>query len=177
MGIYDRSYYREEPRRGGYGQWSAVTTLIVINVAIFVADMFSPGSHWLSDHMTLEPNLFSHPWQFWQLLTYGFAHDPSNIQHIGFNMFGLWLFGRDVEAVYGRDVFYRVYISLVILSGLAWVILANVLNEQASGAYGASGAVMGITIIHVMHFPEPPNPIHVFHSDADVGRRNHIYRD
>lgn len=153
MGIYDRSYYRDEPRRGGYGHWSAVITLIVINSAVFVANMFSPNGDWLMNHMALPANLFSHPWEFWKLLSYGFAHAPMSIQHILFNMYGLWLFGRDVEVIYGREAFYRVYISLIILSGLGWVILANVLHESGTAAYGASGAVMGITIIYVMHFP------------------------
>ena len=47
MGIYDRQYYRDEPRRPGISSWSAVTTLIVINVAVYIADQFSPG-HWVA---------------------------------------------------------------------------------------------------------------------------------
>ena len=40
MGIYDRDYYRNQPR-GGFGvfaMWSVTTWLIVINVVVFVAD-------------------------------------------------------------------------------------------------------------------------------------------
>src|SRR5436190_19883689 len=128
MGLYDRDYYRNDEPRPGVSSWSAVTTLIVINVAIFVADQFSPelgrsGIHWLDAHMVLRSDLFSHPWQAWQLLTHGFAHDPVSIMHILGNMFALWLFGRDVEGIYGKKEFYKAYFSLLLLAGLAWVVI------------------------------------------------------
>jgi membrane associated rhomboid family serine protease len=168
MGIYDREYYRDEPRRPGVGDWSAVTTLIVINVAIWVIDQFTPNPtrrlgewlvvdssrHWLDAHMQLLPDLFTHPWQAWQLLTYGFAHDPNSVMHILFNMFGLWLFGRDVEAIYGRKEFYRIYVSLLVLSGLGWVAFQMILApDDRAPAIGASGAIMGITMIYILHYP------------------------
>jgi len=186
MGIYDREYYRDEPRRfGAVGQYSAVTILIAINVAIFVADMLTPPTEirvggqlfrvdelpaqlrrevensrdvdvvarWLDDHLALKADLLSHPWNAWQLLTHGFAHSPASILHILFNMFGLWLFGRDVESIYGKREFYRIYLSLVVLAGLAWVILNKLLGEHAPGVLGASGAVMGIMAIYIFHYP------------------------
>jgi membrane associated rhomboid family serine protease len=170
MGIYDRSYYREEPRRGGYGHWSAVTTLIVINVAVFVADMFAPlvqirdpitgmpivlPLHWLDYHMGLMSNFFTHPWSVWELVTYGFAHDPQNLMHILFNMLGLWMFGQDVEAIYGRTTFYRVYFSLLVLSGLAWLVIIQFSHLPFPvPLIGASGAVMGIVFLYILHFPQ-----------------------
>jgi membrane associated rhomboid family serine protease len=171
MGIYDREYYRDEPRRPGISSWSAVTTLIVINVAVFVADMLSPAQfvnvidrrnfvveqvetgRWIDSHLGLRADLFNHPWNAWQLVTYGFIHDPNSIMHILFNMFGLWLFGRDVEGLYGKREFYRIYLSLVVLSGLAWVALNKLLGDNASGVIGASGAVMGVMAIYILHFP------------------------
>jgi membrane associated rhomboid family serine protease len=143
-----------------------VTTLIVINVAIFVIDQFTPQRfrvgewlveskrHWLDFHMQLLPDLFTHPWQAWQLLTYGFAHDPQSIMHVGANMFMLWVFGRDVEAIYGKNEFYRIYLSLVVLSGLGWVAFQMILAPgDRAPAIGASGAVMGITAIYILHYP------------------------
>ena len=108
MGIYDREYYRDEPR--GYslgGDWSAVTTLMVINVAVFLADAFS-SNHWIARTLSLDTgDLFHQPWNVWQLLTYGFVHDPRDIWHLAFNMLGLWVFGRDVELVYGAKSFTK----------------------------------------------------------------------
>lgn len=156
MGIYDRDYYRDEPRRPLMGNWSAVTILIVVNVVIFVLDQFTDqigrGEHWLDAHMALWPDLVSHPWNFWTLLTYGFAHDPSNIMHIGGNMFVLWVFGPEVERLYGRERFMRLYLSLVVSSGLAWVVL-QYFSKTDVPVIGASGAIMGIVAVYVINFP------------------------
>ncbi len=48
MGLYDREYYRNEPRGMMLGSdWSAVTTLIVINVLVFLAELFTTQNHWI----------------------------------------------------------------------------------------------------------------------------------
>jgi membrane associated rhomboid family serine protease len=131
--------------------------LIVINVAIFVVDQFTDrvgrDEHWLDAHMALWPDLISHPWDFWTLLTYGFAHDPSSIMHIGGNMFVLWVFGPDVERLYGRDNFMRLYLSLVICSGLAWVCL-QFFSKSDIPVIGASGAIMGIMVVYIINYPK-----------------------
>ncbi len=151
MGLYDREYYREEPRGIVLGgDMSVNTTLILINVVVFIADMFSEGR--LSNVLALEWNLFQHPLNFWQLLTYGFAHDPSNMWHILSNMFFLWLFGRDMETLYGKRLYLQLYLSLVVLSGFIWLVL-NLLSGTAAMLIGASGAVTGIMVLFVLHYP------------------------
>ena len=162
MGIYDRPYYGDEDDRPETlsGQRSMVTNLILLNVAIFLIDVFTPtlpsGGHWLSHTLAFDPQMLTQPWNWWRLLTYGFAHasiDEGGIFHVGFNMYGLWLFGRDVEAVRGRREFLVVYLALIVLSGLIWAIL-----EAIAGGIrpivGASGAVTGIMILFVCHFPD-----------------------
>ena len=98
MGLYDRDYIRDDEERGSFlgGQHSIVTTLIFINVGVFILDVLMEGK--LSDKLELQSDLFHKPWNAWQLLTAGFSHDPRNITHVGWNMFELWLFGRDVPA-------------------------------------------------------------------------------
>ena len=55
MGLYDREYYRDEKSGIRLGaDWSAVTTLIVINVAVFLADLFTEN-HWISEHFGSSP--------------------------------------------------------------------------------------------------------------------------
>jgi membrane associated rhomboid family serine protease len=152
MGIYDRDYYRDEPRSWPTIGGSMVTTLIVINVAIFVADMFADRQ--LSYYLALHGGLFRTQWQAWQLLTYGFAHDPSNVMHILLNMFALWLFGRDVETIYGPAEFLRIYLTTIVVAGLVWLATDGFWAPEASVMLGASGAVMGIMMIYVMHYPK-----------------------
>jgi membrane associated rhomboid family serine protease len=154
MGLYDRDYYREE--RQGIGlalsSWSAVGTLIAINVGVFILDAFS-NDHWLVVNMAAPvPQLVHEPWTWWRLVTYGFAHDPSDIWHLAFNMLGLWVFGRDVEAVYGRREFFKLYISLIILAGLVNVLIDLAAHNQTL-LLGASGGVMGVAVIFACHFP------------------------
>jgi membrane associated rhomboid family serine protease len=156
MGIYDRDYYRDERRAPLLANWSAVTILIVVSVAFWVLDIFSPAvndqAHWLDAHMALRPELLQHPWYFWTLLTYGFAHDPSNIMHIGGNMFVLWVFGPEVERLYGREKFMKLYLGLVVSTGIAWVVLQYVMGSRQA-VIGASGAIMGIMVVYVINWP------------------------
>jgi len=154
MGLYDREYYREE--RSGFslgGDRSMVTNLILVNVAVYVLDLLFDGA--LRDHLELQADLFRHPWDAWQLLTAGFLHS-RNMWHIVTNMIVLYFFGRDVEGIYGRMEFLRIYLAIVILSSLAWV-LTQVAEGHASPLvvmYGASGAVTGVLKLFILHFPK-----------------------
>lgn len=164
MGIYDRSYYQEE---SGYGfrpgGGSIVTKLIIINVLIFVADLFTPAfevrgdtHHWLSEFLSLKSDVFTKPWNAWQLLTAGFAHAPMDsqrsIMHIFANMLSLFVFGRALEEKYGSKEFLRLYLVAIVLSNLVWAIF-----QAASGipgsVKGASGGVAAIVVVFVLNFP------------------------
>ncbi|HVU88070.1 MAG TPA: rhomboid family intramembrane serine protease [Pirellulales bacterium] len=152
MGIYDREYYQEQ-RPGfvlGGGARTMVTNLILINVAVYILDLFTDGS--LRENLSLRPDLFRHPWNAWQLLTAGFIHS-YDMWHILVNMLVLFFFGRDVEAIYGRMEFLRIYLSLVVLSSLAWVVSQTIWDRHAAAMMGASGAVMGIMVLYILHFP------------------------
>jgi membrane associated rhomboid family serine protease len=155
MGLADREYYRDESREGFFLQdWSAVATLIAINVAVFLAEKFTESARegsWLVENLSLHTDLFKHPWNFWQLLTYGFLHDPADIMHLIFNMLGLWFFGRDIEGVYGKKEFYKTYLSLIILSGLFEVVVKA--SQPGPPLVGASGGVFGIMVLFACHYP------------------------
>lgn len=154
MGIYDREYYRED-EAGSFGPRSAVVTLVLANVGLFIADLVL-GDHvfgrTLFDWLELSPDLFTHPWQAYQLLTYGFVHDPHDLRHIFFNMLFLWFAGRDIEGIYGRQEFFRIYLTAVVVAGVAFVTLGAVTHVQAP-VIGASGAIMAVLALYVMHFP------------------------
>lgn len=99
----------------------------------------------------------------WQLLSYGFLH--GNLNHIFFNMFGLWMFGRDVERMMGARRFLIYYLTCVIGAGIVQLIVAG----TQGGVYptiGASGGVFGILLAFAMTFPNrvimllfPPIPM------------------
>ena len=157
MGIYDRDYYQEEERgryggvgRGGYTSGrSLVVNLILLNAAIYVADVFS-GQR-ISDVAALSSDIFRRPWMWWQFITYGFVHDPHDFTHILFNMLFLWVFGTDVETVYGKAEFLRIYLTAIVLAGVAWA--ATVAASGGPSLVGASGGIMCLMILFVLHFP------------------------
>ncbi len=101
----------------------------------------------------------------WQLLTYGFMHDVNGINHILFNMFGLWMFGRDLERSMGAQRFLTYYLTCVVGAGVVQLIVAS----MGGGDYptvGASGGVFGILLAYAMAFPNrivvlliPPIPM------------------
>ncbi|MCH8117885.1 MAG: rhomboid family intramembrane serine protease [Proteobacteria bacterium] len=103
--------------------------------------------------------------QPWQLLTYGFLHSPSYLAHIFWNMFGLWMFGRDLERMMGPKRFLTYYLTCVIGAGIVQLIVAG----TQGGIYptlGASGGVFGILLAFGMAFPNrmvmlliPPIPM------------------
>jgi membrane associated rhomboid family serine protease len=99
----------------------------------------------------------------WQMLTYAFLH--ANFPHLLFNMFAVYMFGADLERVWGP----RRFLSLYLVSAVAAAI-AQLLVSSLTGAYyptlGASGAVFGLLLAYAMVFPQrrillliPPIPM------------------
>lgn len=103
------------------------------------------------------------PFMPWQLLTYAFLH--GNTTHIFFNMFGLWMFGRDIERFMGSQRFLVYFIVCVVGAGIVQLIVAG----MQGGLYptvGASGGVFGILLAYGLTFPNrivvplfPPIPM------------------
>jgi membrane associated rhomboid family serine protease len=103
------------------------------------------------------------PFGIWQLFTYGFLH--GNLPHLAFNMFALWMFGRDLERLMGAKKFFTYYMACVVGAGIVQLIVA----AMQGGLYptvGASGGVFGILLAYGMSFPNrmvmliiPPIPM------------------
>jgi membrane associated rhomboid family serine protease len=185
MGIENRSYYRDSydeqfvPWRPG-GERTVVLTLIILNFVIFGIDLFTPrvagdgtvilrtegvaelgavqgSGHWLSHFMSLKSEMVQKPWQFFNLLTYGFAHTPLDAPggpfHILFNMVTLLFLGHAVEAHYGRREFLRFYLVAIVISGLAFLFSSWMLGAARS-CLGASGAVTAVVMLFILNFPK-----------------------
>lgn len=111
-----------------------------------------------------------------QLVTYMFMHDTRSFAHILFNMFGVYMFGRILENVWGSKRFLTFYLVTGIGAGivqeLVWlysiqsfasangVTLSYLVANDPSLNYlvtiGASGAVFGILLAFAMLFPNVP---------------------
>lgn len=97
----------------------------------------------------------------WQLITYQFMH--ADFWHLLYNMFfGLWMFGMEVEHVWGSRKFLTFYLVCGIVAGLSQLILAPILEpasvvDRFGGGIptiGASGAVFGVLVAFAMLFPD-----------------------
>ncbi|MCY2974736.1 MAG: rhomboid family intramembrane serine protease [Planctomycetota bacterium] len=157
MGIHDRSYYREDDFAAGlapsWNQKSAVATIIIACVAVFLAEilLFS-RSFSLQTFLSLSTSDLERPWMLWRALTYGFTHSTDNIGHILWNMLGLWFLGRIVENHYGRAEFFRAYLVAIVVSGLVSIIF-RAATGQPTIVCGASGAVSFVTMLFVLNYP------------------------
>lgn len=101
----------------------------------------------------------------WQIVTYGFLHSKTHLGHIFFNMFGLWMFGRDLERLMGPQRFLTYYMTCVIGAGIVQLIVAEV-QGAAYPTIGASGGLFGILLAYGLAFPNrtvmlliPPIPM------------------
>lgn len=99
----------------------------------------------------------------WQLLSYAFLH--ANLGHLAVNMFGLWMFGRDVEAVLGKAGMVKLYFVSVISAAVTQLLVAGVSSDQYA-TVGASGGVFGVLLAYAVYFPRriivllfPPIPM------------------
>jgi membrane associated rhomboid family serine protease len=97
--------------------------------------------------------------RIWQPITYLFLHDVVSIWHILINMFMLWMFGRELELLWGRNRFLRYYFLCGVGAGLINVVVKTV--PLAFGGslsmvptIGASGAIFGILIANAILFPD-----------------------
>src|SRR5215472_6298660 len=142
----------------------AVKLLLIANLAVFIFEVllyrFSGLSAyaWLLNWFGLVPArvvLLC----VWQPFTYLFLHDVGSIWHILMNMFMLWMFGRELELVWGKNRFLRYYFLTGVGAGLINVAVKTVpalLGHAFSKipTIGASGALFGILVACAILFPD-----------------------
>jgi len=93
----------------------------------------------------------------WTLFTYMFLH--AGFLHLLFNMFTLWMFGRDLEPVWGKQKFLSYYLLTGVGAGVC-VLLVNVIPDMLGypqrvfATVGASGAIYGILMACGLLFPD-----------------------
>lgn len=126
-----------------------VLNLIIINVLVYMATALLPLGKWIFGFGSLfwVGNPLFHTYQF---VTYMFLH--ANFEHVFFNMFALWMFGRTLEYELGSRRFLVYYMVCGIGAALIQMLAAWVSGEYYIQLVGASGAVMGLLLAFgVMH--------------------------
>lgn len=100
----------------------------------------------------------------WQLLTYSFLH--GDLFHILFNMFAVWMFGSNLERVWGARRMAFTYFAGVVAGAIAQLIVGAALTTSNAPVIGASAGVFGILLAYALVFPHtrimlliPPIPL------------------
>ena len=133
--------------------------LLLINVALFCLDAFL--GPWFTRLFALWP--MGHGFLPWQVGTYAFLH--GGVGHLFFNMLGLWMFGAELERVWGQKRFMQFYAASVLAAAVAQLLVTMLLGSL-SPTVGASGGLFGLLLAYAMMFPNrtimplfPPIPM------------------
>ncbi|MBP9714190.1 MAG: rhomboid family intramembrane serine protease [Sterolibacterium sp.] len=142
-------------------------TLILCSVAIFFAQMlFEPVMvAWLALWPLAMPGFEGYPvFAPWQLVTYAFLH--AGFTHLLFNMFGLYMFGGEIEGVFGSRRFLRLYFAAIVTGGVTQLMVLHITGGMPVPTVGASAGVFGVLLAFGLFFPRrmvvlliPPIPM------------------
>ena len=142
-----------------------VKRIMIINAAIWVLQIIC-----LRTGVPFTEYLWVFPEQVlqgmaWQLFTYMWLHDPGGLLHIAFNMFTLWMFGGQIEQVWGSRRFLNFYLTCGFGAGVI-IFLWNWLTGLNAPTFGASGAVYACLTAFSLLWPDrtvmllfPPIPM------------------
>ncbi len=133
--------------------------LLLINVAAFCIGIFI--GPWFTRLLGLWP--LGHGFLPWQVVTYAFLH--GSLGHLFFNMLGLWMFGSELERLWGRQRFMQFYGASVLSAAGAQLLVTWLLGSMYP-TVGASGGLFGLLLAYGMTYPNrtivpliPPIPM------------------
>ena len=100
----------------------------------------------------------------WQLVTYAFLH--ANFSHIFFNMLALYMFGGEIERLFGSRYYLCFYFASVVTAAITHLVITTSMGSPPVPMVGASGGVYGLLLAYGMYFPHnrvmllfPPIPL------------------
>ncbi len=132
-----------------------VKTLIMINVVVWVLQVLAraAGVNLIELYFGLIPWRVTHEYMIWQFVSYMFLHDTAGLNgffHIFINMFTLYMFGNDLERVWGSKRFLTYYFVTGIGAGLcSYLVTPNAFTVTI----GASGAIYGLLLAYGLLYP------------------------
>ena len=126
----------------------AIKIIISINIGIFVLQSLSQSNNLFFPLFGLVPKLVWSKLMIWQPFTYLFFH--GGVWHVLINMFVLWMFGGELERLWGKPRFIKFYFITGVGSGL----ITMLFNFQSTTPIiGASGAVYGVLLAYGLTYP------------------------
>ena len=148
MRFYRYSY---GPGLSVYGWSPMVKTLIIANALVFLLQFILPLR--MVSFFGLVPAMVVNRLYLWQPFTYMFLH--GGFFHLFFNMFVLWMFGSEVEGMWGSREFLRYYFITGIGAAIIYTIASYIFPalDPNIPTIGASGAIFGLIDAFAMLYP------------------------
>jgi len=142
----------------------ATLTLLGANIAVFLLQN-QLGSQLVLQFALWPPGIPGAPaFQPWQLVSYGFLH--GGLTHLFFNMLALYMFGPDIERLFGTRFFVLYYFGCVVSAALVHLTVTSWMGAAPAPMVGASGAMFGLLLAFGWFFPQrrvmlifPPIPM------------------
>ncbi len=140
----------------------AIKTLLIACTAVFLVEVLvrlvagGAAEFWMFRWFGLEPWAFVHG-RLWQPFTYLFLH--GGFWHLFWNMLFLWMFGVDLERLWGRQRFYFYFFLTGVGAGLVNVAVKMLMDPAGRGpalvpTIGASGAIFAVILAAALAFPD-----------------------
>ena len=126
----------------------AIKILVSVNFGIFLLQTVARTEGLFFPLFGLVPKLVWSEFMIWQPFTYLFFH--GGIWHLLINMFVLWMFGSELERIWGKGHFLKFYFVTGVGAGLVTMIFG--LNSMTP-IVGASGAVYGVLLAYGLTYP------------------------
>ncbi|NQT63344.1 MAG: rhomboid family intramembrane serine protease [Candidatus Marinimicrobia bacterium] len=133
-----------------------VRQLLIANVAVFMLSQIMGMGIW-AGWFGLNPHDVIFGLRIWQPFTYMFLH--GGFWHIAMNMLMLWMFGSELENIWGRKEFLRFYIVTGAGAGVFSLVpyFIGVLSGYRGtipSIIGASGAIYAILLAYAVTYPD-----------------------
>lgn len=158
MGMESRRYGVQRISWGGI-LTPAVKALLIANTAVFIVQSLVPDDLYMNiiRWFGLVPRGVTHGLRLWQPFTYLFLH--GGFWHLFWNMLALWMFGCDLERVWGRRRFLNYYFLTGIGAGFINIIVKTIADPGGVASsliptIGASGAIFGVLMAAALLFPD-----------------------
>ena len=133
-----------------------VRQLLIANVAVFMLSQIMGMNIWAS-WFGLNPQDVIFGLRVWQPFTYMFLH--GGFWHIAMNMLMLWMFGSELETLWGRREFLRFFIVTGAGAGVFslvpyFIAVLTGYRGALPSIIGASGAVYAILLAYAFTYPD-----------------------
>jgi hypothetical protein len=153
MSDYLQAMFRRRPNDGWFkaGNYDATTTDIMCGLAIVSMFIYGLGRSLFARLIFFGPSV--RDFEFWRVVTWPIAEQPTFFGLLGVVFF--WLFGQQIEALFGRNKFLIWVLSVAIIPAVVLTLLGALNNQfdATSADLGLSTMFLGGIWVYAATYP------------------------